>query len=112
MLLNGLLPKLQCAAGLLLASIHTALPLSLTATHSRQFLFPLPRLTPPELLLRNSICKVLDRNEFETKRSGVFAQGVLTAAKMFFVENAQEMRVEGTAITEHGKEDASEQSEP
>jgi hypothetical protein len=33
------------------------------------------------------MCKVLDRNKFETERSGVFAQGVLTAAKMFFVEN-------------------------
>jgi hypothetical protein len=34
----------------LLASIRTAPFLSLTATHSRQFLFPLPRLTPPDLL--------------------------------------------------------------
>ena len=53
MLLIGLLPKLQCVAGLLLASIHTAFPLSLTATHSRQFLFPLPRPTPPDLLPGN-----------------------------------------------------------
>jgi hypothetical protein len=35
----------------LLASIHTALPLSLAAAHSRQFLSPLPRPSPPELLL-------------------------------------------------------------
>jgi multidrug efflux system membrane fusion protein len=34
----------------LLASIHTALPLSLAAAHSRQFLSPLPRPSPPELL--------------------------------------------------------------
>jgi len=50
MLPGGLLSKLQRQAGLLLASIRTALLLSLTATHSRQFLFPLPRPTPPVLL--------------------------------------------------------------
>ncbi len=54
------------------------------------------------------MCKVLDRNEFETKRSGVFAQGVLTAAEMFFVEDSQQFRVERTAIPKHGKEDASQ----
>jgi hypothetical protein len=69
--------------------------------------FPLCRgPSPPELLLRNSMCKVLDRNKFETKRSGVFAQGVLTAAKMFFVEDSQQFRVERTAVTEHGKKNA------
>ena len=57
-------------------------------------------------LLRNSMCKVLDRNKFETKRSGVFAQGVLTAAEMFFVEDSQQIRVERTALTEHGKKNA------
>jgi len=50
----------------------------------------------------------LDRNKFKAERSGVFAQGVLTAAKMFFVEGSQELRVERAAVTEHGKEDASE----
>jgi hypothetical protein len=29
--------------------------------------------------------KLLDRNEFEAERSGVFAQGVVPAAEMFFV---------------------------
>src|SRR5258705_2126560 len=52
--------------------------------------------------------KVLDGNEFKAERSGVFAQGVLTAAKMFFVEDPQELRVERATITEHGKENASE----
>jgi hypothetical protein len=33
--------------------------------------------------------KIVDRNKFKAERSGVFAQGVLTAAKMFFVENPQ-----------------------
>jgi hypothetical protein len=49
-------------AGLLLASIRTAPFLSLTATHSRQFLFPLPRPTPPDLLPGNlpaRLCKPL-----------------------------------------------------
>ena len=52
--------------------------------------------------------KILDRNKFKAERSGVFAQGVLTAAKMFFVEDPQELRVERATITEHGKENASE----
>ena len=52
--------------------------------------------------------KILDRNKFKAERSGVFAQGVLTAAKMFFVEDPQELRVERAAITEHGEKDASE----
>src|SRR6266850_2493160 len=52
--------------------------------------------------------KILDRNKFKAERSGVFAQGVLTAAKMFLVEDPQELRVERATITEHGKEDASE----
>ena len=51
--------------------------------------------------------KVLDGNEFKAERSGVFAQGVLTAAKMFLVEDPQELRIERATITKHGKEDAS-----
>jgi hypothetical protein len=52
--------------------------------------------------------KILDRNKFKAERSGVFAQGVLTAAEMFFVEDPQELRVERAAVTEHGKKDAGE----
>ena len=52
--------------------------------------------------------KVLDGNEFKAERSGVFAQGVLTAAKMFLVEDPQELRVERATIAEHGEKDASE----
>jgi hypothetical protein len=37
--------------------------------------------------------KILDRNKFKTERSGVFAQGVLTAAEMFFVEDSQESNI-------------------
>src|SRR4029450_4552588 len=51
--------------------------------------------------------KILDRNKFKAERSGVFAQGVLTAAKMFLVEDPQELRIERATITKHGKEDAS-----
>src|SRR5512134_945743 len=50
--------------------------------------------------------KVLDRNKFKAERSGVFAQGVLTAAEMFLVEGSQQLRVERTAVTEHGKKNA------
>jgi hypothetical protein len=60
------------------------------------------------LLLRNLVGKILYRNQFKAERSGVFAQGVLTAAEIFFVENAQELRVERAAVTKHGKKDASE----
>ena len=52
--------------------------------------------------------KILDRNEFKAERSGVFAQGVLTAAEMFFVEDAQQLRVERAAVTEHSEKDAGE----
>ena len=52
--------------------------------------------------------KILERNKFEAERSGVFAQGVLTAAQMFIVEGSQQLWVESTAVTEHGKEDASQ----
>ena len=52
--------------------------------------------------------KILDRNKFKAERSGVFAQGVLTATKMFFVEDFQQLRVERTAVTKHAKKDASE----
>jgi hypothetical protein len=38
--------------------------------------------------------KILDRNKFKAERSGVFAQGVLTAAEMFFVEGSEGLRVE------------------
>jgi hypothetical protein len=51
--------------------------------------------------------KILDRNKFKAERSGVFAQEVLTAAKMFLVEDPQELRIERATITKHGKEDAS-----
>ena len=51
--------------------------------------------------------KILDRNKFKAERSGVFAQGVLTAAKVFLVEDPQELRVERATITKHGEEDAS-----
>ena len=52
--------------------------------------------------------KILDRNKFKAERSGVFAQGVLTAAEMFFIEDSQEVRVERAAVTEHGEENAGE----
>lgn len=52
--------------------------------------------------------KILGRNKFKAERSGVFAQRVLTAAEMFFVEDSQQLRVERTAIPEHGEEDAGE----
>ena len=52
--------------------------------------------------------KILDRNKFKTERSGVFAQGVLTAAKMFLVEASQQLRIERAAIAEHRIKDASE----
>ena len=52
--------------------------------------------------------KILERNKFKSERSGVFAQGVLTAAEMFFVKDSQQLRIERTAVTEHSEEDAGE----
>jgi hypothetical protein len=52
--------------------------------------------------------KILDRNKFKAERSGEFAQGVLTAAEMFFVKGSQQLGVERAAVAKHGKEDASE----
>ena len=52
--------------------------------------------------------KILDRNKFKAERSRIFAQGVLTAAKMFLVEGSQQLRIERAAIAEHRKKDASE----
>src|SRR4029077_8960214 len=81
----GFFPKLQCAAGLLLASIHTALPLSLTATHSRQFLSPLPRRSPPNLLLRNLGLRLCKRNEGQPQFCRLFSNMAQLSLQVPFI---------------------------